>query len=384
MWQKSLKSMAIALGLIGPAAAPAAEVPELLKSLQAVGPGGAGQQEAARAWAELARCDADALPAILAGFDGANPLAANWIATAVDAVVERAQQGGRKLPRDELAKFVLDVRHAPQSRRLAYELLAQIDPSAPQRLIAGMLDDPSLELRRDAIAQQIEAAEAAQQSGRRDEAIRLYQRCFDAARDLDQVQLLAGRLKKLGVAVDQPRHFGFLLRWHVIGPFDNTGEKGFDAAYPPEREIDLRRAYPGKAGEVRWIEHTASNAQGVVDLNKLFAPEKGVLAYATTEFVSGKKWQVQLRLTSENGVKLWLNGRLVDARPVYHSGFQFDQYVSRVELQPGRNVILVKVCQNELVEDWTKAWQFQLRVCDEIGTGVLPADAAQQTPSNKQ
>jgi hypothetical protein len=45
-----------------------------------------------------------------------------------------------------------------------------------------------------------------------------------------------------------------------------------------------------------------------------------------------------------------------------------------VVLKPGRNTILVKVCQNEQVEDWTKEWEFQIRVCDAAGTAILSTD----------
>src|SRR5947209_9516296 len=43
--------------------------------------------------------------------------------------------------------------------------------------------------------------------------------------------------------------------WHYIGPFDNTDNQGFDVAYPPEKEIDLARKYPGKDGKpIGWKE----------------------------------------------------------------------------------------------------------------------------------
>jgi hypothetical protein len=51
-----------------------------------------------------------------------------------------------------------------------------------------------------------------------------------------------------------------------------------------------------------------------------------------------------------------------------------DQFIVRGELKPGKNVILLKVCQNEQKEDWAQVWQFQLRVCDSIGKAILPAD----------
>ena len=79
---------------------------------------------------------------------------------------------------------------------------------------------------------------------------------------------------------------------------------------------------------------------------------------------------------SVNAVKVWLNGRPIAQHNVYHSGSQFDQYVSRVVLEPGRNVILVKVCQNAITPDWADAWGFQLRICDHNGTAVLSTDRA--------
>ena len=59
-----------------------------------------------------------------------------------------------------LEKFLVDRRHAPRSRRLAYEWLVRVDPAAADRLLPGMLDDPSLELRRDAVAQLLEQGQA--------------------------------------------------------------------------------------------------------------------------------------------------------------------------------------------------------------------------------
>jgi len=69
-------------------------------------------------------------------------------------------------------------------------------------------------------------------------------------------------------------------------------------------------------------------------------------------------------------VKLWVNGELVDRRDVYHSGAEWDQYISTATLRQGRNQILVKVCQNEQTQSWARHWWFQLRVCDATGAGL--------------
>lgn len=361
--------------------APAVEIQPLLKTLMAVGPKGAGNPQASQAWAQLARADAAQLPSMLAALDNAQPLAANWIRTAVDAVAERQVRAGGKLPQAELERFLLDTNHAPRARRLAYEWLVRVDPTAPDRLVPGMINDESVELRRDAVAQLIDeaatlakeaqSAEPAKVDGLESEAVAAYRHAFEAARDLDQIKLLAARLKDLGQEVDLPRHFGFLLDWKLIGPFDNTAEKGYDVVYPPERGIDLEGSYAGKKGPVEWFDHVTGDDYGTVDFNKVIAEEKGVVAYAATEFVSAERQEVEVRMASANAVKLWLNGTQIDEHNVYHAGGQIDGYRASAVLKPGRNVILVKVCQNEQTQNWAGRWSFQLRVCDSTGGAIL-------------
>ena len=58
-------------------------------------------------------------------------------------------------------------------------------------------------------------------------------------------------------------------KWHYLGPFDNTNGKGFDAVYPPEKEIDLKKTYAGKDGHpISWKEFTNFRIGAVNDLKK--------------------------------------------------------------------------------------------------------------------
>jgi len=361
-----------------PAPTWAAELEPLLSALQSVGPQGAGSRQAADAWNELVKADVAQLPVILGALDGAGPLAANWIRAAVDAIAEQKLNRGGKLPADKLEQFVLDTKHAPRARRLAYEWLLRVDPKACDRLLPGALDDPSLEMRRDAVARLIDRAVKTAEKGQAADVVPIYHRALGAARDLDQIKLLTQRLRKLGQKVDLPRHFGFLVRWKLIGPFDNTDEKGYHVVYPPEQKIDLAAPCQGKHGPVKWIDYVTKHDYGLVDLNKGLAEEKEVVGYGTTAFVSEKKRDVEFRVTSFNAVKLWLNGKLIDEHNVYHGGSQMDQYVSRATLQPGRNTILIKVCQNAQTQSWANKWGFQMRVCDASGTAVLSTDRDRQ------
>ncbi|MDZ7617916.1 MAG: hypothetical protein U1E05_13005 [Patescibacteria group bacterium] len=353
---------------------PAGELGPSIAAVRAVGPNGQGHREAAEAWDRLAQSKTVELPKLLTAMDGANPLAANWLRAAVDAVAERASRAGEALPAEELERFVLQRDHAPRARRLAYELLLRQSPEAEQRLLPAMLDDPSVELRRDAVARVIEEAESALKAEDRNRALAAFRRAMVAARDEDQIRLVSAAMRKLGEEVDLRQLMGFLVHWRLVGPFGNTDGEGFGAEYPPERGVDWAASYDGKHGKVAWIDYTATDEYGKVDLNSALVEEKAVVAYAAADFHGNRQQTVEFRLTSFNAVKLWVNGELVIDRKVYHSGSQLDQYVGEATLQPGRNQILVKVCQNEQTQDWARHWVFQLRVCDAVGSPVLSSD----------
>ncbi|MGE5193142.1 MAG: hypothetical protein ACM3U2_11660, partial [Deltaproteobacteria bacterium] len=352
-----------------------------LHTIRAVAAEGNGSKEAAQAWRELVKSRAQALPEIFSAFDDANPLAANYLRSAIETIVQRELDKGGKLPAEDLERFVRDTKRDPRGRRLAYELLAGVDPSAPDRLIPGMLNDPGIEFRRDAVARLVERASKQLAAGDKDDARRLLVEALSGARDEDQVQAIKKQLDGLGEKVDLPRHFGFLMSWRLVAPFDNTDKKGLAAVYPPEKELDLSATYEGKEGKkIAWVEHTTENENGIVDLAKTLGPFKGAVAYAATEFQSEERLPVEFRLGTPNSWKVWLNGELIFAREEYHRGMNLDQYKMRGTLKPGKNVILIKVCQNEQTEDWAQRWQFQFRVCDAVGTAILSADRGATLP----
>jgi hypothetical protein len=284
-------------------------------------------------------------------------------------VAQRASAAG-KLPQADLETFLADTKHAPRARRLAYELVAKVDPTAEQRLIPTLLDDPSLELRRDAIAQLLAAAAKAGKP----ESMKLYPKAFHHSRDLDQIKESSAKLRELGGTPDIATHMGFVMNWKLIGPFDNIDDKGWDIAYPPEKSVDLTAEHDGQKGKVRWLQHATTDDYGKVDLNKVLANHKGAIAYAYVEFLADREQPCDLRLGTSNASKVWLNGELVGATHVYHANEVIDQYISKGQLKRGKNTLLLKICQNEQTEVWAQDWAFGFRVCDAIGTAILSQD----------
>jgi hypothetical protein len=348
-----------------------AGVAPLLARLKAVGREGSGSADAARAWRDLVEAGPDALPATLAALDDADPAAANWLRSAVDAVAEREVAAGRPLPADRLEAFVKETRHRGPARRLAYEWLARADAGAPDRLLPGMLHDPSAELRRDAVAGALNEADALLRRGDREAATAAYRKALSGATDQDQVEKIAEHLKGLGVEVDLAAHYGFVRRWLLAAPFDNTGEAGYAAAFPPEQRVDPAAAYPGKQGATaRWLAYTTTDPHGVVDLNKVLGRQKGTVAYAFAVIDSPAERPVEVRAGCINAVKVFLNGKEVLGREEYHHGMYLDQYAGAGTLRAGRNVLLLKVCQNEQSDAWAQEWKFQVRLCDGAGAAV--------------
>jgi hypothetical protein len=367
--------------LLLPLPGAAQEVGPLAAHIKAVGKEGRGSEEAARAWKELTRRGPDALVAILAEMDGCSPVPANYLRAAVDAIAERTLAAGKPLPADRLEAFLRDRRHDGAPRRLAYDWLVRVDATAPKRLLPGMLDDPGAELRRDAV--DVVLKEAQEQLDRKDRksATRTFQKALAAARDLEQVKLIAKQLKDLGVPVDLTKQLGFVTHWSVIGPFDNSGGAGYFKTFPPERGVDLAAAYAGKGGkEVRWQRLVAAEPLATVDLNRALGKLKGVTGYAFAAVVSPTERPVEIRAASNNAVRIYLNGKQVFGREEYHHGMALDQHVGRGVLKAGRNEILVKVCQNEQTDSWAELWSFQLRVCDALG-GRVPLTADDVRPA---
>lgn len=340
-----------------------------IKSVDSLGKNHADAQAAVR---QLSQADASVLPAILKSFRDANPLAANWLRATFETVADRTLEAGNELPRDQLLPIIQERENDPRARRLGYEWLVKQDPSLADALIPDMLDDPSAEFRRDAVAHWIEQGRQAQEQGQSAEAKLAFEKALSGAVDEDQVKALVKELAALDVDVDLQRHFGFLTEWRVIGPFDNRDEKGFAVSYPPESELDLDATYNGQLGKVTWATITTDDDYGVLDIAKSIENYKGSVMYLTTAFHSDRPRSVEFRLGTPNAWKLWVNGEQLFQREEYHRGSSLDQYRVPAQLQAGENVILLKLCQNEQTQSWAQDYEVQIRVSDATGAAILP------------
>ncbi len=348
-----------------------------LQKIDTIGREGQGNEEAMTAWQEVVKAGPGALVEVLDAAGQGNAVADNWLRLALNTITDQAKGSGATVPLDPVESFLKDTKKNPLGREMAFDLIQQADAARAKAVESQLLHDPSPVLRRGAVQQLIDQGNRERKAGNENEAAKAtFQKALDASRDLDQVKVISAALKELGVEVNLPKHFGFLTKWHVIGPFDNGGRNGFAAVYPPEKGVDLNAVMEGKptdAGEPRqlkWLPFESTDPYGKVDLNKPLTTLKSVTGYAATTFNSAEERDAELRLGSKNAWKVWLNGELLFGRDEYHRGQQMDQYTMKCRLKKGPNTILVKCCQSEQMETWTVEWEFQLRVCDSTGTAI--------------
>ena len=345
-------------------AARAAEIDDAVAAIKAVKREGVGNEEAAARWKELVKRGPEALPAILGGFKDADATAVNWLRTAVDAIAENEAKAGRKLPADMLEPFVKETKYDSRARLLAFELLERTDPDARKRMLPAMVNDPGAGIRREAVDHAIKVAELSGDNSD-DKRRGAFRKLFAAARDIDQVEAIAKRLKDLSAGEpDVIGHLGLITRWELAGPFSNAGLRGYAAPLPKVES---------------WKEYATNNSRGLIDLYSAFDKAKGVkenkkdAIYALCRAVieSPTERSAEIRVGTENAVKIFHNGREEFGREEYHHNHKLDQHIARVTLKKGKNEILLKILQDDQTYDWTVNWHFQCRVCDNIG-GAVP------------
>lgn len=150
--------------------------------------------------------------------------------------------------------------------------------------------------------------------------------------------------------------------WHFIGPFDNSGGRGFDTAYPPEKEIDLKKRYSGKGEEVAWQEGKFTDGQ--VNSLALFKNNNDAVVYLHREVRCRTPMKLPISLGSDDGIAVFLNGRRILANNT-NRGCAPDQEKVTLELKAGKNDLLIKITQGG--GEWGFYFQPQIKVPATVG-----------------
>ncbi len=87
-----------------------------LAAIKAVAREGKGNDDAGPAWKTVVSKGGAALMPTLEAFDDSNLTAANWLRTAIDAIVDGEKVAGRKLPADKLEAFATNPKFAASAQ----------------------------------------------------------------------------------------------------------------------------------------------------------------------------------------------------------------------------------------------------------------------------
>ena len=314
-----------------------------------------GQAEMAAKADQIARLPAEWLTPCLVAFRDATPAGANWLRSGLERA---ADQFSDRLPLEELATLVGNATQSPRGRSLAFVWLKSQDRARADGLLDTLLDDPSLDLRRQAVEKLLASAGGKEQAAKK----QTYRRGLAAARDIDQIEQIIAWLAEHGEQVDVAEVLGFVRQWRVSEAFDNAKGIGFEKTYPPQTG-ELAR--PDTSG---WKVVASTDKHGTIDLNAALETKKGVLAYAVATVEMPRAGTAQVRIGSPCAVAVWVNGLPVMAHEIYHASEAVDQYIATADFCVGTNNIMVKCCQNEQTEPWAIDWKFQLRICDPLGS----------------
>jgi hypothetical protein len=138
--------------------------------------------------------------------------------------------------------------------------------------------------------------------------------------------------------------------WWVAAPFANRGNDRTDKT-PLVKNIDVNGTCKGKDGvELSWTKVVRSGDSLVVDevvpdFSKMFGELKDVSAYAVTFFDCPSARDALLRIGSDDGVIVWLNGECVHINMVAR-GYDSGQDQAQLHLKAGRNTLLVETTQS--------------------------------------
>ncbi len=156
------------------------------------------------------------------------------------------------------------------------------------------------------------------------------------------------------------RKLGFVMNWHVIGPFPWSVGAGFSENHINAPAVDLSAAVIPENGDARKWTPQQAGGNGIVDLSGVFGMVTNSAAYAYAEIDVPVVTDAILRMGSDDGIKVWINDAVVHEHNV-DRGLAPDQDQAAAKLAAGKNKILIEITQGG------GGWNMCLRVVGKDG-----------------
>jgi HEAT repeat protein len=288
------------------------------------------------------------------------------------SIAERRARKGETAPARAMFERALQLaeqNNLLELRDRALNGLALVGDPQSLPLIERYLQQPNPP--RAALLAAVAIAETLMRQGKKTDATTLARRVLSLRPPRDVGNRASQVLVRLGEDPSAiPRSQGFLCHWWLLGPLPNPDNRAFDQAFIDETSLAPLRLETVRVDNrsLRWREIRITDPQGVVDLTPFFRQTEWVACYAYTEFVVDSDMDAELRLGSDDSVKVWLNGQLVHQFGGMR-GLTVDQDRVRVQLRKGINRLLLKVTQGG------GGWEFCVRLVDLQGNPIAYREA---------
>ncbi|MEW6512167.1 MAG: putative Ig domain-containing protein [Bacteroidota bacterium] len=124
--------------------------------------------------------------------------------------------------------------------------------------------------------------------------------------------------------------------WQVAGPFRSSSRDAFAESFPPEHELTLHRRSADST--IKWTPRPEWNDGMVI----LFPPSDYSAWYLSRTVSASHDTVVALSLGSDDGIKVWLDGKAVFQHDTYR-GAAPDQESVDIRLTAGTHRLMLKV-----------------------------------------
>jgi HEAT repeat protein len=228
-------------------------------------------------------------------------------------------------------------------RKKVLSVLAKLDTLEAFRMAMSKLDETSLKneaaLAACVIAEKIDTTKGHQIKGG-----------LEKITEVDVSESITQQAREILQSINKVKYY--VMDWDVSGPYMQEGKNYsvlFDIPFAPEIN-------DGKGARWRKMPTGTDSLQPwYLDLLKVLNGGEQRVAYLRTKLQWPAERQVKLWIGSDDGNKVWINGKLVHANNVARA-FTPDQDSATVTLKKGENIIMMKITQNNL------PWGASLRI----------------------
>ena len=160
------------------------------------------------------------------------------------------------------------------------------------------------------------------------------------------------RAKANEILNEMDKYEGYIMAWVTSGPY--KGKDVFGTAFPPEK---------GDGSSAKWQPLNKGLGKWDVNLEGMFGAMDHCSAYMRTSVWSPVDQAVRLELGSDDGLKVWVNGKKLHSTNGSR-GLSARQDIVKAKLVKGWNVLMLEV------NDHAGGWAFCCRIRNHEGAAV--------------